>query len=49
MPSIKKIGKVGKRYRHLLRYQQIIGIAGFVAATVMGIWLLAAIIRGGRL
>ncbi len=26
MLSIKKIGKVGKRYRHLLRYQQIIGI-----------------------
>ncbi|MCF8113686.1 MAG: AarF/ABC1/UbiB kinase family protein [Desulfotignum sp.] len=26
MLSIKRIGKVGKRYRHLLRYQQIIGI-----------------------
>jgi ubiquinone biosynthesis protein len=26
MLSIKKIGKVGKRYRHLIRYQQIIGI-----------------------
>lgn len=26
MLSIKKIGTVGKRYRHLLRYQQIIGI-----------------------
>ena len=26
MLSIKKIGTVGKRYRHLIRYQQIIGI-----------------------
>ena len=26
MLSIKKIGRVGKRYRHLIRYQQIIGI-----------------------
>lgn len=26
MLSIKNIGRVGKRYRHLLRYQQIIGI-----------------------
>lgn len=27
----------------------IIGIAGFIAAAVLGIWLLVAIIRGGRL
>ncbi len=27
----------------------VIGIAGFVAAAVMGIWLLVAIIQGGRL
>ena len=26
MLSIKNIGRVGKRYRHLWRYQQIIGI-----------------------
>jgi ubiquinone biosynthesis protein len=26
MLSIKRIGKVGKRYRHLIRYQQILGI-----------------------
>ncbi len=27
----------------------VIGIAGFIAAAVMGIWLLVAIIRRGRL
>ena len=26
MLSIKTIGRVGKRYRHLIRYQQIVGI-----------------------
>jgi len=26
MLSIKKIGRISKRYRHLRRYQQIIGI-----------------------
>ena len=26
MLSIKNIGRVGKRYRHIMRYRQIIGI-----------------------
>ena len=26
MLSIKKIGRISKRYRHLMRYQQILGI-----------------------
>ena len=26
MLSIKTTGRVGKRYRHLIRYQQILGI-----------------------
>jgi ubiquinone biosynthesis protein len=27
----------------------IIGIAGFIAAALLGVWLLVAIIRSGRL